>query len=177
MDPIRTYDYLVLARGRVMDAVRTISPAAYETKFGFGLGTIASTLTHIMVSEWYYIERFQGHTIRPYAEWPIQYEKPPAFAVLEAAWREQAALTRRVLAAERDWHRRIEYDSFPDDKGKRFHIAATATDYFTQLALHEVHHRAQAMSMLRELSNRDGTSPTVQDIDFNDLMYEWRVIG
>jgi len=45
-------------------------------------------------------------------------------------------------------------------------MTATAGDIATQLVLHEVHHRAQAMAMLRHLGR------PVQDIDYNDLMYE-----
>jgi uncharacterized damage-inducible protein DinB len=89
---------------------------------------------------------------------------------MERTWRGQAKRIRDVIAAERDWSRKITYLSFPDDtrNNKRFHITATAGDFFTQLALHEVHHRAQAMAMLRDVGR------PVQDIDYNDLMYERR---
>lgn len=171
MDPLRIYDYLTLSRQRVLDAVRPLTPQQYHRPFTFGLKTIGTTLTHIMISEWYYIERLEGRAVAPYEQWPIKYESPPAFDVIEAAWREQAKRVRAAIAAEREWNRRITYLSFPDDHGKRFHITATAGDFFTQLALHEVHHRAQVLAMLRELG--DGVMP-VQDIDYNDLMYERR---
>jgi uncharacterized damage-inducible protein DinB len=172
MNPLKIYDYLIKSRERVLDAVRLLTPEQYHRPFSIGLKTIASTLTHLMTSEWYYIERLEGRSVPPYEQWPMQYEKPPAtFDIIERAWREQAQRIRAVVADERDWSREITYLSFPDDTrgNKRFHITATAGDFFTQLALHEVHHRAQIMAMLRELG--PPTRP-VQDIDYNDLMYE-----
>lgn len=179
MDPLKIYDYLTKARQRVLDALRPLTPQQYQHQFTFGLKTISATLTHIMISEWYYIERLEGRTVPPYEQWPIQYEKPPAFDVIDSTWREQAKNVRAAVAAERDWARRITWLSFPDDSrgGKRFHITATAGDFFTQLALHEVHHRAQVMAMLRTLPGAGAGGTPVQDIDYNDLMFERREIA
>src|SRR5689334_11355937 len=136
MDPLRIYDYLIRARERVLASVRLLTPEQYFRAFPIGVGSIASTLTHIMISEWYYVERLQGHAVPPYDRWPIKYEQPPAFEVVETAWREQAGRVRGAIAAERDWSRKITYDSFPDDHGKRFRISAAAGDVVTQLVLH-----------------------------------------
>lgn len=178
MDPLRIYDYLVISRGRVMDAIRPLTAQQYLHPFSFGLKSIGSTLTHLMVSEWYYIERLEGRAVPPYDQWPIQYETPPAFEVVESIWRMQAKHVRAALAAERDWTRRITYLGFPDDTrdNRRFQITATAGDFLAQLALHEVHHRAQIMVMLRELAAAPGGEAVrpVQDIDYNDLMFERR---
>jgi uncharacterized damage-inducible protein DinB len=171
MDPLNTYDYLCIARDRVFDAIRPLTPEQYQRTIGIGLGSgIGSTLTHIMISEWYYIERLAGRAVPPYDQWPIKYEPPhtPPFEVVERTWREQAKRTRAALAAETDWNRVITWLGFPDDtRGhKRFRITTTAGGYFTQLALHEVHHRAQIMAMLRHL----GTP--LEDLDYNALMFE-----
>ncbi|MDZ4753759.1 MAG: DinB family protein [Phycisphaerae bacterium] len=173
MDHLKLYDYLTKARERVLNALRPLTPEHYHHEFNFGLKTIARTLTHVMISEWYYIERFTGRHVPPYVEWPIKDETPPEFGVVEATWREQEQATRAALAAERDWTRTIAWDSFPDDAGRRSHITATVGDLLAQLVLHEVHHRAQVMAMLRGLG--DGVAP-LQDIDYNDLMYERRLL-
>lgn len=173
MDPLKVYDYLTLARERVLDAVRPLTPEQYHRQFTFGLKSIGTTLTHIMISEWYYIERLEGRHVPPYQSWPIKFEHSPAFGIIEETWRKQAANTRDSIAAQRDWSRTIEWESFPNDAGKRFHITATAGGFFTQLVLHEVHHRAQLMAMLRELGDaRPG--PPLQDLDYNALMFERR---
>jgi uncharacterized damage-inducible protein DinB len=166
MDALRIYDYLLKSRGMLVDAVRPVTPEQYLRAFPFGLKTIGSTLTHIMISEWYYIERIAGRTVPPYEEWPIREEAPPAFDALEPIWREQGSRVRGVVAGEQDWARRITWLSFPDERGRRSNITASAGDFFTQLALHEVHHRSQVMVMLRELG-----SP-LEDVDFNAMMFD-----
>ena len=173
MDPIRTYDYLIKSRDHVLAATRPLTPQQYRREFGIGLKSIGSTLTHIMISEWYYVERMGGRSVPRYEQWPIKYEDPPVFEVVETIWREQGHRIRGVIAAERDWKRAITWDSFPDDHGKRFQIAATAGDVLTQLVLHEVHHRAQVMAMFRELG--EGVPP-LQDLDFGELMYGRRAL-
>ena len=52
MDPVRTYEYLARARERVFNALRPLTPQQYGHEFAFGLKTIGSTITHIMISEW-----------------------------------------------------------------------------------------------------------------------------
>jgi uncharacterized damage-inducible protein DinB len=166
MDAPRTYDYLLKSRERVFAAVRPLTPEQYARPFPFGLKTIGTTLTHIMISEWYYIERIAGRTVPPYEEWTVKEETPPVLDALEPTWREQGSRVRGVIAAERDWARRITWLSFPDERGRRFNITASAGDFFTQLVLHEVHHRSQVMVMLRELGR------PLEDLDFNALMFE-----
>lgn len=168
MDPIKAYEYLLKTRERVFDAVRRLDDEQYRRPFPFGLVSIGSTLTHLMLSEWYYFERLAGRSVPPYATWPVKYETPPAFATVEEAWRSQASRIAAEIAGERDWSRTVVYDSLVADNGKRYRIRATAGEYIVQLVTHEVHHRAQAMSMLRMLGDRYAVS----DIDYNDLMFD-----
>lgn len=167
MDPLKIYDYLCKSRERVLDAVRPLTPLQYTQPFAFGLKTISSTMAHIMISEWYYVERLEGRHVAPYEQWPISYENPPEFAVIERTWEPQAKAVREAIARERDWTRLIAYESFADDHGKRYTITATAGDFMAQLAFHEVHHRAQAMAMIRMLGN----AAPVEDLDYNALMF------
>jgi len=167
MEPFKAYEYLVVARGRVLDWTRTQSREEYEREFPMGLVTLGRTLTHIMASEWYYVMRMEGKTVPRYDEWPIRHENPPPFVKLEAAWTEQAGRTRAAIGAVRDWKKELEYQ-VTDDDGREIIVTASASDIFTQLVLHEVHHRAQAMNMLRQLGVK------VEDIDYNALMYKRR---
>jgi uncharacterized damage-inducible protein DinB len=164
MDPLKTYDYLTRSRQRVFDWVRPLNAEQYARPFLIGPGSLAKTLTHMLISEWYYIQRMEERVVPPYAEWPIRDEVPPAFAALEAEWTKQAAATRVAIEGVRDWNAELEY-RVTDDSGKRLRIGASRGDIFTQLALHEVHHRAQVMNMLRQLGVK------LADIDFNELMY------
>lgn len=167
MEPLKTYDYLTLARRRIFDWTRPLTAEQYARRFPIGRATLAHTLTHIMISEWYYVQRILQRDVPPYEQWPIQEEKPPPFAALEAAWTEQAGDTRAALSNVRDWSAALEY-RVTTDAGRCDIVTTSAADIFTQLALHEVHHRAQAMNMLRQMG------VAAEDIDFNTLMYQRR---
>jgi len=167
MDPLRIYDYLTRARQRVLDAARPLTAEQHAREFPIGPGTLGRTLTHIMICESAYVRRMQGREVPPYDQWPIRDEAPPPFAELEAAWAAQADETRAALAAVRDWSAPIEFRR-NGEGGRPIIVTASAADLFTQLALHEVHHRAQAMNMLRHLG------VTLDDIDFNAMMYHRR---
>ncbi|MFG0331217.1 MAG: DinB family protein [Phycisphaerales bacterium] len=170
--PLRMYDYLTLARQNLLAQIRPLTPEEYGREFAIGPGTIGRTLTHVMICEWFYIERLQGHTVPPYAEWPIQDEHPPPFDALEANWTRQARETRRVLEQERDWDATIEFPAIDIGEGDpRITITATNADLVTQLVLHEVHHRAQVLNMLRQLG------APAPDLDFNTLMFTRRPSG
>ena len=167
MNPATIYDYLTIARARLFDHARPLTPEEYTRGFPIGLGSLARTLTHIMICEWMYVQRITGAPVPPYEQWPIKDETPPPFPTIESTWTAQAAATRAALAASRDWDRDIEY-RITDDHGRPVLITATAADIATQLILHEVHHRAQAMNMLRHLGRPTG------DLDYNDLIYQRR---
>jgi len=167
MQPLRTYEYLTLARSRVFDWIRPLGEEDYGRKFPTWGRTMGQTLTHIMICEWYYVQRILRREVPPYEQWPIQDETPPPFSVLEKEWRKQATDTEAALAGVRDWSAPIEFRVTQDD-GRKMIVTSSASDQFTQLVLHEVHHRSQVMNMLRIL----GT--TVDDIDFNWMMHKRR---
>jgi uncharacterized damage-inducible protein DinB len=169
-EPLALYDYLALARVRVMDAAATLSAADRARVFPVGLGTIDKTLTHTVMAEWFYLRRIGGLEVPAYRTWPHRYEEPPALEVVRAFWDQQAAETRRVIAGERDWRRRISYLALLDEgeAGPARTITATPAEIFTQLVLHEVHHRSQVMGMLRQLG------VVVEDLDFSAMTYARR---
>jgi len=166
MDPLRTYEYLAIARRKIFEWVRPLTEAQYATDFAIGLGSLARTLTHIMICEWAYVRRIQRLDLPPYESWPMQDERPPPFAVVESVWNEQAAQTRTALAAVHDWDDEVEYRVTWTQRPTI--VTASIADIFTQLLLHEVHHRAQAMYMLRRLG------VAAEGLDFNTLMYRRR---
>ena len=167
MEPLKIHDYLIKTRRRVLDWMRPLSAEQYGRELRPGSRSIQRTMTHTLSSEWYYVQRIERRDVPPYEEWSIREEEAPAFAALEAAWSKQDVETRVALNAVRDWNTPFEYRVI-DDEGKQKIVTASAGDLFTQLVLHEVHHRAQAMSMLRELG------VALDDIDFNTTMYPRR---
>lgn len=170
MEPLKIYDYLTVARHRLFGWVRPLGPEQYTREFPNWSRTVARTLTHTMTSEWYYMQRMQRRDVPPYEEWPIREEEAPPFTTLEVAWNEQAPRTRAALSAVRDWNASLEYRVIGDD-GRPAIVTASPADIFTQLVMHEVHHRAQVMNMLRQLG-----VPT-DDLDFNTMMYKRREVS
>lgn len=166
IDPMRVYGYLEKVRARVLHACRGLSDEQYTRSFAIGPGSLARTLTHVVISEWYYVERMQGHEVAPYAEWPVKDENPPSFAELERLWGEQAMLTRRAVETIRDWETALSY-VVTNDEGQRIRVTASPADQFIQLFQHEVHHRAQVLNMLRQLG-----VPSLGDVDYNWEMFE-----
>jgi uncharacterized damage-inducible protein DinB len=169
MNPLKIYDYLTLARGRILRQTGMLSAEQYVAGFSIGPGSVARTLTHIMICEWMYAERIAGRPVPPYEQWPIRDEDPPAFAVLEMEWARQAAKTRDVVASVRDWEEELEYPGAGG--GTPAAVVASRSDIFTQLAFHEVHHRGQVMNMLRRMGI------AAEDLDYNAIMYKRRGAG
>ena len=170
-DPRKTYDYLVLARRKILDWSRPLTPEQHAQQFPIGLGSLARILTHIMICEEFYVKRMQGLAVPPYKEWPIRDEEPPAFEVIEREWVRIAARTREAIAAVEsagEWGTVVTYMAQRDD-GKRVEISATKGDIFTQLVLHEVHHRVQAMNILRHLGRGRGHRLQRDDVHAAEL--------
>lgn len=167
MNPLKTYSYLVLSRQKILDWSRPLSAEQHARQFPIGLGTLARTLTHIMICEWFYVRRMQGEEVPLYKDWPIQDENPPRLEVIVQWWKEQERRTRAAIEAvekARAWGTVMTYMAQREDN-KRVEVSATKGDIFTQLVTHEVHHRAQAMNILRQLGVK------AEDIDYNTMMY------
>ncbi len=168
MDPVRVYDYLRLARGRVFDWVRPLSDEQYRREHPIGLGSLARTLHHVRAAERSYMERVRGRTDpvttpSPADDPEVGTTEALGFGELEASWVELAQRTRADLAAVTDWT--TERVCETTWEGRPYFYRASPADFFAQLMLHEVHHRAQALHMLRRLGVE------TDEIDFNALMW------
>ena len=168
MNFVRTYDYLRQSRGKLSDWIRPLRQDQYTQEFPFGLRTLRATMIEIAGVEWLYVRRLSDpqQTLPPREDWPIAEQRQPTFKDLEPAWAEQAARTRDVIAKVRDWDAPIEYTA--TQSGKRIVVSTTKADIATQLCLHEVHHRAQAMAMLRQLG------VPAENLDYSILMFRRR---
>lgn len=158
MDPVRVYDVLTEARQKLFAWIRPLDQERYTQEFPFGLRTLRLTMTEIAATEFYLAMRLREERLPPVAEWPISEEQQPTFASLEAAWGPLSARTRTTLASISDWDRRVTAELVLPEK--TLVLTARKADIATQLLLHEVHHRAQAMAMLRQLGI------AAQDLDY-----------
>jgi uncharacterized damage-inducible protein DinB len=158
VDPVQVYDVLTRARHKLFDWVRPLSQDQYTRTFPFGLGTLRLTLVEIAAVELYLSMRLREETLAPRAEWPINEARQPAFPDLEKVWAAQSHKTRETLSETTDWNRAVTSRVVLPDK--TLMLTAKKSDIATQLLLHEVHHRAQAMAMLRQLGI------AAQDLDY-----------
>lgn len=167
MNFVRAYDYLTQARARLFDWIGPLNQEQYTQAFPFGLGTLRATMLEIAWGEWVYTQRLQGIVeLPPREDWPYGEDRPPTFRELEAAWTDQALRTRQALASIADWETTVEYRPAGPDRTSI--VAATKGDLATQLCFHEIHHRAQAMAMLRQLG------VPAQDLDYSILVFRRR---
>ena len=81
MEPLKIYDYLTLARQRIFDWTRPLSAEQYTQEFPIGLGSLARTLTHVMICEWAYVERILGRARRHLEPDGIQSKVTVVYAV------------------------------------------------------------------------------------------------
>lgn len=163
MDYAHFFDYIVSARGKLLDWVRAQPSQVYTRKFPLGLGTIQATLLHTASAEWAYVRRLSGRDVS-LGESPFTEERQPEFEPFAKAWAQQAPATREALVNLGDPGRSVEFTSKMGPKPMR--VRATAGGIAGQLLFHEVHHRAQVMAMLRQ------AGVAAQNLDYSVLMWE-----
>jgi uncharacterized damage-inducible protein DinB len=165
LSPAEIYEYLFRARQKLLDWVRPLSLEQYTKEFSFGKKTVRDTLVEIPLAEWNYGARLVGESVPPRDQHPIVKYYQTEFAPLEDAWRELADRTRGILRDERNWARQVEYVVRPANQ-PAMRNRTTAGGVATQMIVHEVHHRAQVMAMLRQLGI------PAQNLDYSILMFE-----
>jgi len=165
MQPHLMYDYLVKTRAKLFDWTRPLSKEQYEREFPYALMTIHATLLHTAGAEWAYGQRLQGRMVT-IGDSPFTAEKIPAFAGLESAWDHLAGETRGILGQITNWDDPLKYRIFPQGpSAPAVRIQTTKGGLASQLLFHEVHHRSQVMSMLKQLGVQ------AQNLDYGTLMF------
>lgn len=162
------FDYLVKARRKLLDWVRSQPQSVYMQTFPIGLGSIRTTLLHIAAAEWAYVQRLAGRDAA-LAESPFTPERLPQFEPFQAAWEQQVPTTRATLAHLGDLGRIVEFTSRIGTTRAR--ARATAAGIAGQMLFHEVHHRAQVMAMLRQ------AGVAAENLDYSVLIFERTPIG
>ncbi len=160
---VTMYDYLTKARGRLFDWIRPLSQEQYTREFPYALKTIRATVLEMARAEWAYGRRIRNLPVM-FGEAPFTAENMPTFMEAEAGWRKLEPETRALLAGITNWDAPVEY-RFAPPNAPAVRIRATIGGLVSQLILHEVHHRSQAMSMLKQLG------VPAQNLDYGQLMF------
>lgn len=162
--PIAFYEYLVVARRKLLDWVRPLTHEQYTKEFPFGRKTVRDTLVEIPFAEWSYGTRLIGESVPPSRDQhPFGRFYTTDFAPLEQAWHELTERTRGVLRETRDWNRMLEWRTTATPPAI---VRSTPGGIAIQMMAHEVHHRAQVMAMLRQLGI------AAQNLDYSILMFQ-----
>lgn len=165
MQPQTMYEYLVKARQRLFEWIRSLTKEQYEQEFPYGLMTIHATLLHTAGAEWAYSQRIAGQQVTA-ADSPYTAEKIKSYAELEAAWSKMAEGTRAALAQVSSWDEPVVYRFYPQGTGSpAVRITTTRVGVASQLIVHEAHHRSQVMSMLRQMG------VAAQNLDYSAMMF------
>jgi uncharacterized damage-inducible protein DinB len=157
MEFARVYDVLLQARQQLFAWVRPLSQEQYTQVFPFGVfrpepfasRSVRGTLVEIARAELFLAKRLREEPLPPAADWPINEQRQPTFPDLERVWNAQSQQTRATLSATTDWERAVTCRLVLPNQTVL--LTARKADIATQLLMHEVHHRAQAMAMLRQL--------------------------
>jgi uncharacterized damage-inducible protein DinB len=149
MNFVRVYDVLAQAREKLFGWTRPLNQTQYTQPFPFGLRTLRATMIETVRVEDFYGKRLREEPLPSFDDYPISETRQPTFADLERVWTILAQETRATLAGITDWDRTVTRRF--EEANKIIVSTATKADVATQLLLHEVHHRAQAMAMLRQL--------------------------
>jgi uncharacterized damage-inducible protein DinB len=146
----RVYDVQLEAREKLLGWARPLAPDQYTRAFPFGMRSVRGSLVEIARAEYFLATRLRAEPLPPVAEWPFSEEKQPTLADLERVWAPHSAETRAALARTTDWDREVT-SRLLRPSGEAVRLTATKRDIALQILFHEVHHRAQAMAMLRQL--------------------------
>jgi uncharacterized damage-inducible protein DinB len=167
--PLEHYDILLRARHKLLGWVRNLTAEQYRQEFPLGLKSVRATLVHLAGSEWLHGMVARGEDITS-ADRPFTEERYADFLSLERDWNGLESGTRAWLESERDWTRRLETVARRGN-ARLIRVGFTPETLAFQLFYHEVHHRAQAMAMLRQLGI------AAEGLDFNQYAFEWTEVG
>jgi len=145
----RVYDVQLEAREKLLGWVRPLTQEQYTRSFPFGKRSVRGSLVEIARAEYFLACRLREEPLPPVEEWPFSEAKQPTLPDLEQVWTPHSTETRATLARTTDWDRDVTSRLVRESGPVR--LTATKGDIALQILFHEVHHRAQAMAMLRQL--------------------------
>ena len=137
--------YNTWANTRVLDTVSRCTGDQFTRVLGGSFPSLHLTLTHMLWSEWVWLERWRGHSPKEL----FVVEDFPAFADVVSRWREiqagQRAVVQSLTAA--DLQRVIRYTNRAGEEWEY-----TLANMIYHLINHSTYHRGQVTNMLRMLN-------------------------
>lgn len=136
--------YSDAANQKVLSAAQRLADEQLDRRFEMGMGTLRRTLVHIYNGEHVWLQRWQR---KVETRWPAEDERV-GVAELRQRFAQTWEQRDRYLGTltDADLSRRQIYR---DSRGSLFQ--ASLRDMILQACIHSIHHRAQAVNMLRHL--------------------------
>jgi len=145
IEPIRTlFNYSDRANGQLIEASSRLTDDQLDRAFPMGRGSLRKTLLHIWAGEHVWLLRWKGQADTP---WPD--ENVPTPVTVIARDLNQTSTGRDVFLDSLDESNLRQLTRYLDSVAGYFQ--ATLTDMILQGLVHSIHHRAQAVNMLRQL--------------------------
>lgn len=132
------------ARDKLLELATPLSDAALDRPFEMGCGTLRATLSHLYFAERIWLERWEASGARdlPHERGLNQLDD------LASAWRRLSATRNSWITgfAASDFDRLVNYRSLKGDP-----FSGRLSGLMLHVCNHGVHHRAQAVNMLRHI--------------------------
>lgn len=141
------------ANRRLLGSAAPLADAALDQPFDIGPGSLRRTLLHIHAGEDVWLRRWKGEAHTP---WPNEKERVTIDALAERFAHTRSQRDAFLATLSRADLTRLQ--PYRDSRGSMFQ--ATLGDMLLQGCIHSIHHRAQAVNILRRL----GASPP--ELDF-----------
>ena len=154
------------ATGTLLEACRPLSAEQFHRRFEIGCGTLHDTFAHVIGAMSSWADRITDAPLRPRPAGATTRSIDELLAWLESAARELEAAAAGVVREQREFEM-MEFRNAAGELLARFR-RGTALAYITA---HGMHHRAQALNMLRHV----GVTP-LPEVDVIDWEYssgEW----
>lgn len=140
MDVLKLVEYNIWANRLMGKQIESLSPELFDKPLAGSFGSIKATITHVMESDWLWMNRFKG----------IPLAKVPAWQLDNAAdiYREWKIVQEDMLSVARtlavDKNKMI---AFVTRKG--MHYELPFEDLIIHIANHGTYHRGQLTDMIR----------------------------
>jgi uncharacterized damage-inducible protein DinB len=140
----RLYDYNSWANHRTLDACAPLSEEQFTRDLRSSFRSVRDTLTHIMLVEWLWLERWHGRS-------PDKFPPATDFPTLESVRRRWPEVERDLLEyiaslAQQDLDRVVSHKTVAGVSQ-----AAPLWQMLQHLVNHGTYHRGQVATMLRQL--------------------------
>jgi uncharacterized damage-inducible protein DinB len=140
MDVLKLIEYNIWANRLVGKQIESLPPELFGKQIGGSFGSIKATVTHVLESDWLWLNRFKGIPLAKVPSWQIDNASN-----LYREWKiiqEDMLAVGRVLAVNKN-----QKIAFVTRKG--LHYELPFEDIIMHVANHGTYHRGQLTDMIR----------------------------